>query len=91
MIGQASDILQRCPDIIDLKIGKFDQDLFVGESIRQQIDDVCNPDAHTPDARTPAALLRADGDARQEGGVSMIMLSRSGGGQATYKTVKDSP
>ena len=67
MVGQAADIMQSSPDIIGFKIGEFDQDLFGVESVRQQIDDVCNTDAHAPDARSPAALLRPDGDARQEG------------------------
>src|SRR5271169_181008 len=45
------------PDIFRLKVRKIGEDLRLADPTSKQIQDVFNPNAHTPDARAAAALV----------------------------------
>ena len=50
-------------DIRGIEIGQLREDLLQREPGGQEIEDVNDTDAHSAHARTPATLLRIDGDA----------------------------
>ena len=45
-----------------LKVGKFRYNLFGGQTIRQEIKDVADPDSHASDTRPTTALFRVNRD-----------------------------
>ena len=66
MIRQPADIVEGRPDVLGLQIRQLDQDLFGREAVREQVEDIRDPDPHPADARPPAALLGTDRDACEE-------------------------
>jgi hypothetical protein len=62
MIHVPSSMAQSRLDIVHLEIRKFLQDLVGIQAGGKEIEDVNNPNAHTANARAPAALLRVDRD-----------------------------
>ena len=53
-------IPDRCQDVLPLEEGIILQDLFIRCSRRQQIQDIADADAMSPDARLPAAFVGFD-------------------------------
>ncbi len=49
-------------DVFGLEVGELLDDLLDAEPVRQEVEDVTDPDAHAPNAGTTAALLWVDGD-----------------------------
>ena len=50
-------------DVFRLKIGKIGENLGFGYAGGEHLENVLDTDAHVPDARTSATLLRVKGDA----------------------------
>jgi len=63
MVQFTTRILQARLNVFGLQIGKLLQDLRRGQSVRQEVQDVNDPDAHASDAGPSAALLRVYRDA----------------------------
>jgi hypothetical protein len=62
VIGFGGGILQTGPDVFGFKVGIVCEDFDFPHSGGEQVEHVLDPDAHAPDARPSAALVRVEGD-----------------------------
>ena len=62
MVEPSGGELERGPQVFAFEIGHLGEDLVGGETGREELEDVSHPNAHAPNARSPAALLGIDGD-----------------------------
>lgn len=58
MVELAAGVLEAGLNVFGLKVRQLLQNLFGGQSVSQQVQHVNDTDAHAPDARAAAALLR---------------------------------
>ena len=61
MVELAAGVLKAGLDVLGLKVWKLIEDLLGREAIPEQVEHIRDADAHSSDARPPAALLRIDG------------------------------
>lgn len=62
MIEFTAGVLQTSPDVFQLKVRMFSEDLFCAQPGGQQIEYIRYPDAHTTNARATAALVWVNGN-----------------------------
>jgi hypothetical protein len=58
MVQLAAGVLQAGVDVLRLKVWKLFDNLLGREAIPEQVQHIRDANAHSPDARSPAALLR---------------------------------
>ena len=68
MVEPPAGVAQAGSNIFTLQIGKLPKDLFVGQSGRQQVQDIDDTNPHAANARASATLLGIDSDALVESG-----------------------
>jgi len=66
MVNPAAGESQACLEIVQLQVGHLGKYLCGIQSCREQIKDIADANPHSPDARTPPALFRIEGDAIKE-------------------------
>ncbi len=68
MIQSSARVTQRSGDVLWLEIRQLLEDLGLGQSGGEQIEDVGDPNAHSSNAGTSTALLGIDRDALEKVG-----------------------
>jgi hypothetical protein len=68
--------VQARADVGGFQVGLFLDNLVHAEAVRQQVEDVANPNTHAPNSGPAAALLRIDGDPFVEEGHGSNSKSR---------------
>ena len=66
MIGLAGRVGEGGFDVVGFEVRKVTQDVFVRRTVREAPEDISDPNTHTPDTRTTAALVRLHRDALEE-------------------------